>query len=82
MSIILQHAQLKAKQRSTHGLWPILNAHKMKTSHSTIKCPMVLFEDALRNSTLKRDPKLKVSRTLRVHQTLLTTQNRSLKCYF
>jgi len=36
----------EAKKRSKHSLGHLLNAHKMKISHSTIKCPMVLFENA------------------------------------
>jgi len=48
----LKVAQLKkikfkeAKHMSTHGLGPILIAHKMTTLHSTIKCPRVFLENA------------------------------------
>jgi len=34
----------EAKQMFTYGLLPVLNAQKMMTLHSTIKCPKVLFE--------------------------------------
>jgi len=36
----------KAERRSTHGHGYILTAYKMTTSHSTIKCLVVLLENA------------------------------------
>jgi len=36
----------EAKQRSIHGLGFILTTCKMTTSHSTVKCPLVLLENA------------------------------------
>jgi len=77
------------EQRSTHDLGPILIAYKMTTSNSSIKCPLVLLDNAqeiplsiLQNFTMKRNLKLKVFRMLGVHQTLFTIQNGFLKCYF
>jgi len=88
--ISLNNSQLKemklwkVKHMSTHSLWLILNAHKMMMPHLTIKSPPVFFENApkfhfsiFENYTLKKAPKLKVFRMLRMHQTLLTIQNGS-----